>query len=239
MLEKEYLDTLCNTGDGVFVVNADRHIVRWNKAAERILKYSEDEVMNRECFCVISGRESPDKAFCGRNCKIHNGVSRGALQKNFDLLTQTGHGEPLWLNVTILTASDSSGPAIAHIVRDVTREKSASLALERFLADLEPLSPKSDKASDGNPTLRNLAVTRHEVLEKPTAALSAREIEVLTLLAEGLTTRSLAQKLNISHFTARNHIQNILVKLDLHSKAQAVSYAFKRGILSPSRSDNS
>ena len=38
-------------------------------------------------------------------------------------------------------------------------------------------------------------------------------------------------KLNISQFTARNHIQNILAKLDLHSKTQAVSYAFKKGLL--------
>ncbi len=68
-------------------------------------------------------------------------------------------------------------------------------------------------------------------MDKTAASLSDREIEVLTLLAEGLSTKSLAQKLSISHFTARNHIQNILVKLDLHSKAQAVSYAFKRGIL--------
>jgi DNA-binding NarL/FixJ family response regulator len=56
-------------------------------------------------------------------------------------------------------------------------------------------------------------------------------VEVLRLLAEGLSTKPLAQRLNISHFTARNHIQNILVKLDLHSKAQAVSYAFKKGII--------
>ena len=54
---------------------------------------------------------------------------------------------------------------------------------------------------------------------------------MLTLLAEGLPTKALARKLGISPFTARNHIQNILVKLGLHSKAQAVSFAFKQGIL--------
>jgi DNA-binding CsgD family transcriptional regulator len=37
--------------------------------------------------------------------------------------------------------------------------------------------------------------------------------------------------LQISRYTARNHIQNILAKLELHSKAQAVSYAFKKGLL--------
>mgnify|MGYP000869657185 CR=1 FL=1 len=67
--------------------------------------------------------------------------------------------------------------------------------------------------------------------ETPLQRLTAREREVLALMAEGLPTKSLARKLGISQFTARNHIQNILVKLGLHSKAQAVSYAFKKGIL--------
>jgi PAS domain S-box-containing protein len=231
MLEREYLDTLCNTGDGVFIVDADRHIIRWNKAAEKILKYSEIEVLNRDCFRVISGKVLPDKAFCSQHCKIHNAILKGMPQKNFDLLTQAGDGTRLWLNVTILSPSEANGAFIAHIVRDVTREKNASLALERFLTDLEPRSRKLDELYDGSSTSRHTTAARYTALDKPAVTLSGREIEVLTLLAEGLSTNSLAQKLSISHFTARNHIQNILVKLDLHSKAQAVSYAFKKGIL--------
>lgn len=91
------------------------------------------------------------------------------------------------------------------------------------------LTPKETSAE--KPAIKHFAAARHPAPDRPSVALSRREIEVLTLLAEGLSTKGLAQKLNISHFTARNHIQNILVKLDLHSKAQAVSYAFKKGIL--------
>jgi len=231
MIEKECFETLCNTGDGVFIVDADRHIVRWNKAAERILKFSENEVLNRDCFRVISGRSLPNKSFCSRKCKVHGSIFKGEPAKNFDLLTQTGDGKPLWLNVTVLSPCESSEPFIAHIVRDVTREKNASLALERFLDDLVPSHRITGKKVSEKPAGKFLPVSGHEVLDKPPVALSTREIEVLTLLAEGLSTKSLAQKLKISHFTARNHIQNILVKLGLHSKAQAVSYAFKKGIL--------
>jgi len=231
MLEKDCFDTLCNTGDGVFIVDADRHIVRWNKAAEKILKFSENEVLNRDCFQVISGRSFPNKDFCSRNCKVHNSILKGAPAENFDMLTQTGDGESLWLNVTILSPFDSSEPFIAHIVRDVTREKNASLALERFLGDLAPSSLMTGKGSGQKPGGKNHSASRYPAVDKSSVALSGRETEVLTLLAEGLSTKSLAQKLNISHFTARNHIQNILVKLGLHSKAQAVSYAFKKGIL--------
>ncbi len=231
MLEKECFDTLCNTGDGVFIVDVNRHIVRWNKAAEKILKYSENEVLDRDCFRVISGKSFPDRDHCNQNCKIHSSVLNGTLAQNFDLLTQAGNGKSLWINVTTLSPFDSSKPFIAHIVRDVTSEKNAVLALERLLGDLASFNLKLGGGSGERQEVKNYSTSRFRAFDKSSVALSGREIEVLTLLAEGLSTKSLAQKLNISHFTARNHIQNILVKLGLHSKAQAVSYAFKKGIL--------
>ena len=137
MSNREYLDILCNTGDGVFIVDSNRHIIRWNKAAEKILKYPESEVLNHECYRVISGRVLPDKVFCGQNCKIHNDVFKGNTQQNFDLRTQTGEGEPLWLNISIIAPGNSDEPFIAHILRDVTRAKRRELALQQFLSDLE------------------------------------------------------------------------------------------------------
>jgi PAS domain S-box-containing protein len=231
MLEKECFDTLCNSGDGVFIVDADRHIVRWNAAAEKILKYPEGDVVNRECFRVVSGRSSPDTKFCSQSCSIHSCVLKGGRPENFDLFTQTREGDPIWLNVTILSQSNTPNPFIAHIVRDITSEKGASLALERFLGDLSTSKGEHRENSSNGMVGEPAAASRQRSRYKASTGLSGREIEVLTLLAEGLSTRSLALKLNISHFTARNHIQNILVKLGLHSKAQAVSYAFKKGLL--------
>jgi PAS domain S-box-containing protein len=225
MREREYFDTLCNTGDGVFIVDANKRIIRWNRGAEKLLRYPETEVLNHDCFQVIAGRVSPEKILCSQNCKIHNGVLKGTPQRNFDLLAQTRDGEPLWLNITTLSPPDADEPFVAHVLRDVTREKRTELALEQFLANLEVYNLIPQGISAERPMIKHSAPNRSSV------ALSGREIEVLTLLAEGLSTNGLAQKLNISHFTARNHIQNILVKLDLHSKAQAVSYAFKSGIL--------
>jgi PAS domain S-box-containing protein len=230
MRAKEHLDTLCNTGDGVFIVDAQKHIIGWNRGAEKILGYSEVEVLNRDCFQMISGKIAPDKAHCSPNCRIHTSVLNGSLQKNFDLLTQASNGTSLWLNMTVISPVGLDEPFVAHIVRDVTREKRTALALEQFLTDLGPSSLTPHDISTEKP-ISSYSIVRHSTPDKTAIALSGREIEVLTLLAEGLSTKSLAQKLNISHFTARNHIQNILVKLDLHSKAQAVSYAFKKGIL--------
>jgi RNA polymerase sigma factor (sigma-70 family) len=62
-------------------------------------------------------------------------------------------------------------------------------------------------------------------------ALTAREREVLTLLVRGLKTQEIAEDLSISQHTARNHIQRILQKLQVHSRLEAVTYALKHGLL--------
>lgn len=71
--------------------------------------------------------------------------------------------------------------------------------------------------------------------EEPTAGdddgLTARELEVLTLIAEGLTSREIAQQLVISPKTVDRHRENIMAKLNLHSRAELVRYAVSRGLL--------
>jgi ATP/maltotriose-dependent transcriptional regulator MalT len=61
--------------------------------------------------------------------------------------------------------------------------------------------------------------------------LSDREIEVLRLAALGLTNKQIACELHRSEHTVHRHIANILTKLDLPSRAAAVSYAAKHGLL--------
>jgi DNA-binding NarL/FixJ family response regulator len=55
----------------------------------------------------------------------------------------------------------------------------------------------------------------------PITALSSREIEVLALVAEGHSNKTIAGKLYISEFTAKRHVQNVLHKLALHSRQEA------------------
>jgi DNA-binding CsgD family transcriptional regulator len=61
--------------------------------------------------------------------------------------------------------------------------------------------------------------------------LTSRELEVLQLLAEGVTTDALAERLYISKHTARSHVRNILAKLGAHSKLEAVAIAARSGIV--------
>jgi DNA-binding NarL/FixJ family response regulator len=69
--------------------------------------------------------------------------------------------------------------------------------------------------------------------------LTKRELDVLSLLVEGLSQSEIAEKLFISPKTVAKHIEHILAKLDVHSRAQAVALAFRDGLIEAQRGNRS
>jgi DNA-binding NarL/FixJ family response regulator len=69
------------------------------------------------------------------------------------------------------------------------------------------------------------------------ARLTPREREVLSLLANGEGTKAISARLHISPKTVSTHVQRMLIKLDLHSRAEAVAFAYREGLVekSPAR----
>jgi DNA-binding NarL/FixJ family response regulator len=65
----------------------------------------------------------------------------------------------------------------------------------------------------------------------PAPRLTDREMEVLNLVAQGMNNRDIAKELFISENTVKNHIRNILEKLHLHSRMEAVVYAVREKLL--------
>jgi DNA-binding NarL/FixJ family response regulator len=65
------------------------------------------------------------------------------------------------------------------------------------------------------------------------ALLTPRELEVLRLLADGMDQRAIAERLVISPKTVATHIQHVLEKLGVHSRAQAVAAAHRYGLSNP------
>lgn len=61
--------------------------------------------------------------------------------------------------------------------------------------------------------------------------LTERELEVLGLVAQGLNNREIGRQLFISENTVKNHVRNVLEKLQLHSRIDAVMYAVRKGLL--------
>ncbi|MGZ5401228.1 MAG: response regulator transcription factor, partial [Nocardioides sp.] len=74
-------------------------------------------------------------------------------------------------------------------------------------------------------------MSRPEKGQGPGLRLTERELQVLRLVATGMNNREIAKQLVISENTVKNHVRNILEKLQLHSRMEAVMYAVKEKLL--------
>jgi DNA-binding NarL/FixJ family response regulator len=75
------------------------------------------------------------------------------------------------------------------------------------------------------------SATNPTVLPRPQSDLTSRELAVLRLIATGATNREIADRLVISEGTVKNHISNILSRLQLRDRTQAAVYAREAGLL--------
>jgi DNA-binding NarL/FixJ family response regulator len=76
-------------------------------------------------------------------------------------------------------------------------------------------------------TRRREQVERQDLIER----LTAREREILHLIAEGADNKTIADRLVVSPHTVRTHVQNLLAKLGAHSKLEALTIAARRGLV--------
>ena len=105
----------------------------------------------------------------------------------------------------------------------VSKPLDAGELLARVKRSLRRVAPPVNGAGNGD---------GHSRAENA-AGLSPREREILGLLAEGRTQGQIATELVISSKTVATHIQHILSKLGVHTRAQAVALAFRRGLVEP------
>jgi NarL family two-component system response regulator LiaR len=114
-------------------------------------------------------------------------------------------------------------------------------ALGYLLKDSEPseLIRSIYKVYRGEPSLHSSIARKmmKEILDTPSSKptpdpLTAREVEVLQLLAKGLSNEEIAAQLVVSEVTVRTHISHLLAKLHLANRVQATLYALREGLSS-------
>jgi ATP/maltotriose-dependent transcriptional regulator MalT len=109
----------------------------------------------------------------------------------------------------------------------------ARLALVAVLHSLGQAKAAGREERQAVQTLERLGAARAALTRVPrrSGELSARELEVLGLVAEGLSDREIAQRLVLSRHTIHRHVSNILVKLGESSRTAAVARATRQGLL--------
>jgi two-component system NarL family response regulator len=137
--------------------------------------------------------------------------------------------------VLVLTISDQDGDVIdaimagasGYLLKDASIDEVAQAVA--LVADGQSLISPSMATKLLDEFKQMSVVGRRQDVAAP--RLTDRELEVLRLVARGLNNRDIAKDLFISENTVKNHVRNILEKLQLHSRMEAVMYAVREKLL--------
>jgi DNA-binding NarL/FixJ family response regulator len=138
--------------------------------------------------------------------------------------------------VIMLTVSDSEedlyaavkAGASGYLLKEIAIEELADAvrAVARGHSLISP-SMASKLLTEFNALVQQAEERHHSLLP----SLTDRELDVLKLVAKGLSNREISEELYISENTVKNHVRNILEKLHLHSRMEAVVYAMREKLL--------
>jgi PAS domain S-box-containing protein len=223
---KNWFEALDVAADGVFIIDQEQRIVFWNEAATKIVGYHGQEIVGSFCYATLRGYGDRGQPICRESCCRAAAAARYRPVNSFELAVQTKSDGVRWLNMSVLTWPENgygNGAQVLHLFRDVTLRRQREALLDQLLEAVNSL--QSEEQIDTDPSL-----SRDDLKWD----LTDREYQVLSLLAEGLGTRDIARTLVISSSTTRNHIRNILQKLNVHSRLEAVVLAFKSGLVTTS-----
>ena len=212
------LDRIARSGEAVFAIDSADKIILWNKKAEELLGRPARSVLGKRCFDAIGGRDTNGNVYCYRNCPVAYQAREKPKEpvRRFPLSIEVARGGRQWFEVSLF-AIPSYHPALATVVHVLRPENKKPSTLERELKAeskpiADPLWPMT--TPEGQPV-----------------DLTSREKEILRCLAQGLSTSAIGKALFISPVTVRNHIQNLLHKLDVHTKLAAVVFAYRHNLI--------
>jgi DNA-binding CsgD family transcriptional regulator len=194
------------TGDPAFAVNRRGIVTYWNPAAEQSLGYSNSEAVGKKCWELLCGQDSNGNRYCVRHCPLREMAFRHEPVHGFQVSFITASHQPKDFSIGCLAVFDETGDEmLLHICHPEN-------------GCLEPVNYQIP--------------AEHQVLaEEHTEPLSQREMEVLSLLAEKVSTKAIADRLGISIRTVRTHIQHLMYKLHVHKRLDAIEVANRYNLI--------
>ena len=209
------LEDIIDKTESAFASNRNGRIVEWNESAQRLLGHASSDVVGRHCFEVLDGKDIFGNRFCHERCAVRCMIGRREPLNHWQLNYRTASSDRINVLVSAIVLNNNR-PAdfiVVHVLKPIA------------LADGKSALGAQDKQDN------RLSADGLEEEGTCPVELTAREAEILQLLAAGSTTREIVRLLCISEETVRTHIRNILNKLNVHSRLQAVCEAVRRRLL--------
>ena len=223
MLESELFALLEQTADAAYTVTDGGEICSWNGAAERIFGYQAAEVLRRNVDEVLDACDAlgTDALAGGLEAATRRWDGAAGGIANFDLEVRTKSGERIWVNVsTIVFRNRRTGRRLfIRLARDISQRRRTEALVGRLADVARQVVAVAENGAD------------HASDHAPVAPLSEQERRILTLLADGSSSASIARTLEISPQTLRNHLHHINRKLRTHNRLEAVTHARRRGLI--------
>jgi PAS domain S-box-containing protein len=209
-----------NSGDPAFAIDTLGTVIAWNRPAEDLFGLSSEDALGQFCGDVVRGSDETGPV-CSHECPVQRSVRRHETIANYDMEVQTPGGRR-WCNVSVLLAdvAQAMRPYSVHILRSVDITKRFSLLLQDVVVQATGLPM--------NLAQKGVAGGR---CAAQASGLSKRQVEVLRLLARGLSNRQMAPILSISEKTVSHHIQHIYDKIDVSTRAAATLFAMRHDLI--------
>jgi DNA-binding CsgD family transcriptional regulator len=133
--------------------------------------------------------------------------------------------EAIWRELEAPYETARTRVLIGRACRELGDERGAELELDAACSVFQRLGAAPD--------LARIEAIRRAVAAKGIGGLTAREIQVLRLVAAGDSNRAIGARLRISEKTVARHVSNIFLKLGLSSRSAATAYAFRHALIEP------
>ena len=205
---------------GVYAMSLDQTILFWNPEAERILGFSPEQVVGRRCYDVVAGQVPGGfTPACVEGCPSITALRAGGVPGAATMQMRSASGEHKTVRLTpmIAVCADMDAPLLVHLFDDGLEAERTTDGIRSKLSEQGVEIVSDDPAATPGST--------------GTMPLTARELEVLRLVALGRETQQIADELGISLHTVRNHVRHFRRKLNATTKLQAVLTAMRIGIL--------
>lgn len=208
--EEPLFASLERAGEGAMVVDGEQRIRLWNRVAEELLGWQREEVLGRACHQVLCGHDVEGQRVCFPGCSE---------------LVMAASDEPIPPRSVLYRARDGRFVLLERSVLVISQgHEIPELWFVHLFRRPAPLRTDLGRRAERAPS-----DTAPETGRPAGPAPTPREQQVLALLMQGRSSREIARCLGTALSTARNHVQNLLRKLEARTRAEAVAKALEQG----------